>query len=199
MKKLINTTTFIAALLVSVVSTNASAVTVIDFGTGLAGAGGTITYADMNVVGEDIPIGALIVDGAPQGNGVYEVNAVLNFDTGAVGEPQITIFGTVDQLVANPTFLLSGDFSDFEYYEDTFGNQVFAGTGPDTKACELLCQLGLDTNTPFNFFGFSIESANGTVVSTDIVNTAIPVPAAVWLFGSGLIGLVAVARRRQAA
>jgi hypothetical protein len=28
--------------------------------------------------------------------------------------------------------------------------------------------------------------------------SAIPVPAAVWLFGSGLIGLVGVARRRKA-
>jgi hypothetical protein len=29
--------------------------------------------------------------------------------------------------------------------------------------------------------------------------TAVPLPAAVWLFGSGLLGLVGVARRRQAA
>jgi hypothetical protein len=28
--------------------------------------------------------------------------------------------------------------------------------------------------------------------------TAIPVPAAVWLFGSGLLGLIGVARRRKA-
>lgn len=32
----------------------------------------------------------------------------------------------------------------------------------------------------------------------DLTVTAIPVPAAVWLFGSGLIGLVGVARRRKA-
>ena len=28
--------------------------------------------------------------------------------------------------------------------------------------------------------------------------TAVPVPAAVWLFGSGLIGLVGIARRKKA-
>ena len=35
-------------------------------------------------------------------------------------------------------------------------------------------------------------------VTTVIAPAAVPVPAAVWLFGSGLIGLVGVARRRKA-
>jgi hypothetical protein len=30
------------------------------------------------------------------------------------------------------------------------------------------------------------------------VTTVVPVPAAVWLFGSGLVGLIAVARRKAA-
>ena len=42
----------------------------------------------------------------------------------------------------------------------------------------------------------SVEQA-GIDMATAFV-TAVPVPAAVWLFGSGLIGLVAVARRKQA-
>lgn len=33
--------------------------------------------------------------------------------------------------------------------------------------------------------------------SESFVNTLVPVPAAVWLFGSGLLGLVGVARRRR--
>jgi hypothetical protein len=37
-----------------------------------------------------------------------------------------------------------------------------------------------------------------TITITSITPAAIPVPAAVWLFGSGLIGLVGVARRRKA-
>ena len=35
-------------------------------------------------------------------------------------------------------------------------------------------------------------------VGTTIVVSAIPVPAAVWLFGSGLLGLVGIARRKKA-
>jgi len=36
-------------------------------------------------------------------------------------------------------------------------------------------------------------------VEIDITTTVIPVPAAVWLFGSGLLGLIGIARRKQAA
>lgn len=44
------------------------------------------------------------------------------------------------------------------------------------------------TNSPTNFAG-----ASGSVDASAVV----PVPPAVWLFGSGLIGVVAVARRRK--
>jgi len=39
----------------------------------------------------------------------------------------------------------------------------------------------------------------GSVTATGGSVTAVPVPAAVWLFGSGLLGLVGVARRKKAA
>lgn len=41
-------------------------------------------------------------------------------------------------------------------------------------------------------------SAVATGSSYDITLTAVPVPAAVWLFGSGLIGLIGIARRKTA-
>lgn len=41
-------------------------------------------------------------------------------------------------------------------------------------------------------------SANATGGSYSMTIAAVPVPAAVWLFGSGLLGLIAVARRKTA-
>jgi hypothetical protein len=41
----------------------------------------------------------------------------------------------------------------------------------------------------------TVTFADGSVLSVD--TQVVPVPAAVWLFGSGLVGLVGVARRRS--
>lgn len=45
---------------------------------------------------------------------------------------------------------------------------------------------------------FSLSANSSVGLSGFVSQTVIPVPAAVWLLGSGLIGLVAVARRRRA-
>lgn len=46
-------------------------------------------------------------------------------------------------------------------------------------------------------WGWSPDGVNATVLHTENIN-AVPVPAAVWLFGSGLIGLVSFAKRKKA-
>ena len=140
-----------------------------------------------DVTGTDIFIGALTVEGTPLKDGVYVADALLNFSTAA---NEISVIGTVDGLVTSLSVLLTGFFDTWSFTEGV--TDVFVGGGPDVKSCA----LGVSTATKFEFFGFSIESANDVVISTDITNTAVPVPAAVWLFGSGLFGLVGVARRR---
>ena len=169
----------------------ANAAIVIDFGTGLLGSGGTITESSGDVTGEGILIGSLTTEGTTN-NGTFVVDAILTFDT---ANNTVSIIGNIaDFNIVNET-LLSGSFDSFSFIPGT--TSAFFGSGPDLKGEKLLIALGIVANTPFEFFGFSLQSKNGTVVSTDFVNTAVPVPAAVWLFGSGLLGLAGVARRRK--
>jgi hypothetical protein len=50
-----------------------------------------------------------------------------------------------------------------------------------------------------NALGDGFGAALTVESTTDAVINAVPVPAAVWLFGSGLIGLIGLARRKQSA
>ncbi|MGB5717302.1 MAG: VPLPA-CTERM sorting domain-containing protein, partial [Gammaproteobacteria bacterium] len=61
---------------------------------------------------------------------------------------------------------------------------------------------GLASYALFDFnadFGrYIIDNFEGTFGSTEDINP-VPIPAAAWLFGSGLLGLVGMARRKRAA
>lgn len=52
------------------------------------------------------------------------------------------------------------------------------------------------TDVPLNGYSGTFDPANQLVSINNI--SAVPVPAAVWLFGSGLIGLVGLSRRKKA-
>jgi hypothetical protein len=43
-----------------------------------------------------------------------------------------------------------------------------------------------------------IVNTDAALLNYNFITTPVPVPAAVWLFGSGLLGLIGVARRKQA-
>jgi hypothetical protein len=67
-----------------------------------------------------------------------------------------------------------------------------AASGDETLSCLLGCSGSFSIDLAFgvnNIEGF-IDASGGA--------DAVPVPAAVWLFGSGLLGLIGVARRRKA-
>jgi len=57
--------------------------------------------------------------------------------------------------------------------------------------------LGLDETTPFYGIRGYIDIGSGNSMYVTSVS-AVPVPAAIWLFGSGLIGLIGLARRKKA-
>ena len=60
---------------------------------------------------------------------------------------------------------------------------------------------GIVLNFPLSITGTDIASGQafeyGYTTSTQTVSEVVPIPAAAWLFGSGLIGLVGLARRKK--
>jgi hypothetical protein len=74
---------------------------------------------------------------------------------------------------------------------------MLASTDPDLDG---VMGISMAAGGPFAFFNanFNADMSPGADIS-DIPVAAVPVPAAVWLFGSGLLGLVGIARRKKRA
>ena len=193
---------------------------VIDFGV-IAPTAGSISYAGGNatLIGTGIDVDNIVgLDTPSNPNASISCDScILEFTTGANtgdwnfgGGGTISIVGGVSAAgIAAGSTLLSGTFDSATVFDIGGGTFDFKITGAsffDTKHPDLLAYFGMPLgdylggmNISFNMIGSpSLGSAfnSDILLSGDIVNSPVPVPAAVWLFGSGLIGLVGVARRR---
>ncbi len=159
----------------------------------------TVTLVSGSLVTFDITGGSadLYFDTTPNFN--------FNMDTGFTNGDGI-LSGTI---VGGSGFLSGGIFggANIDIQVDSFdaavfdpdtivaGNSVFTLqlTNPSTSAF-----LNGITNNANSVNGDGV-GVNDLLVAADgnLALQAVPVPAAVWLFGSGLVGLVAVGRRRS--
>ena len=138
----------------------------------------------------------------------------VNFLFGDLTGAKLAIFDDSDQSYAGSSLgVLIGDVVGFA---GPNGSGDFIATNTTSTSALTLTGsdnfiLGLSTDSGANWLPDSsitalganayrvafITGNNVTEVDVQIVS-AIPVPAAVWLFGSGLLGLVGIARRKKA-
>jgi len=157
--------------------------------------------------------------------GVFSVNVTTGVSKPAITGPQllhldnISVSGGAGNLVISLTDTgytgsppgLTGLFGgttigtvDFDFLSDD-ANAQFGGTSffdPPVTPTGAFSGSGTGTPTltgPYSLTIVAAISHSGSgVTSFDAEIRAIPVPAAAWLFGSGLLGLVGVARRKKA-
>ena len=200
-KKLMKTSALLGFVVLGSLSLNAAAA-VITFGTGTAGFGGDISFSFSPsggvLEGANINIGALTIAGSTS-DGAYAVtDGVLSFNTGT---QNLNIQGSVAGLGISSQTLLTGTMDEF-FYGYSNGNTLnfFSASGSSVLSTDLLSAIGL-SGTGFEYLAYNIESNElGQVINTGVVNTTsvVPLPAAAWLFGSAILGLLGIARRKKA-
>ncbi len=168
----------------------------LDFGTGLAPAGGIVMISGTTVTGTNVPIGSLVISGDGMFDGVFPVTGdcggfgCLMFDSSSGA---VSIDGAVSALNSNlgtVMTLLTGMGTITATLKPSGVYQIDL-SGSDTKNSTLLTDIGLPSNTGFLFSGTIFTGSNHTgnmyqAISTDIPNTMTPEPVSMLLMGTFL-------------
>ena len=174
---------------------------------------GTVTYNGIDgvgsLIGTDIPVDLITGTGGPS---LDCVGCLLNFSTGAnISEgPPIWIFGGLGTLsiegavpdlgLPGGTTLVSGTFGTDANVAVGVGTTLsVTATGVDTKDAELITHFNEPGPFEFLFSTLQLGTAvinnttgafTATVTDVDFANTTVPIPNAMLLMGTGLIGLL---------
>jgi hypothetical protein len=138
--------------------------------------------------------------GTATGIGTLAAGAFNGNDGGLIG----SINWTFDMAAINSGLGLANkttSFVDINYATSSLGyvaNSTTTNTAGNYSSLTLWGADGTYDPVTGNFITPPANTgATPTSMGVDLVVTFVPVPAAVWLFGSGLIGLLTVARRRS--
>ena len=125
--------------------------------------------------------------GTAIGTGYLTAAAFNGFDGGLIGSIDWDFDVTAE---GNGLADITTSFLDIDYATSSAGYNANSAAG----SYDSMALWGADG---------SYNASNGvfdtytTTMGVDLVVTFVPVPAAIWLFGSGLLGLVAVSRRKS--
>ena len=134
-------------------------------------------------------------------DGVFDLSATID-STGALIGGSLSIVGTVAYLGFNSGTLLTGNLTAFgfldaggdplEFLFDVTGGDA-AGLYGSAPGGVILSATGFTGDFNFDFDNLIGEAPGTGSAVADVA--PVPLPAAVWLFGAGLLGLVGVGRR----
>jgi len=133
--------------------------------------------------------------------GTSDLSATID-SAGILSGGTLTIGGTVASLGFTSGTLLTGNLTAFGF-PNAGGDPLeflFDVTGGDAAALYGGGSIPGGIILSDSGFGgsFDIDWSNTGSGVADVAPAAVPLPAAVWLFGSGLLGLVGMARRKKA-
>jgi len=129
--------------------------------------------------------------GAPENTAIVS-DSLVEFVTAVTSDVQADFTSGGDFLTIS---MPSGSWAEVEFYFQTLN--------PNTTITDFSLLDGgglsiLETSFTDDSFYLKVASSSHGLVSSTFAISSVPVPAAAWLFGSGLLGLVGIARRKNA-
>jgi len=130
------------------------------------------------------------------GAGILEISLTDTHYSGSASQYNTGFGGTTDGIVGFE-FLYGG--TNQEFAGDVISSVSGITGDPVTGSFSGTASAAVNAS---NLYSLTIlatieHTGAGQVTSFDAIASPVPVPAAVWLFGSGLLGMVGVARRRR--
>jgi len=154
---------------------------------------GAATAPLISIVNTDSTGGGITYDNNPGTPGAaiaghVQISGIFSDEWTVTLDPAAATFNVS---TSNPLFTsFTSDYSYDGSIWSTFDNLVT--TDDDQKYSTVISSVS-------KFFVRVSGQASGTANSYDLRVSAVPIPAAVWLFGSALMGLVGVSRRKSTA